>query len=80
MGGQTNGLSNQWAVGLMGCQPNGLSDQWACRTDGLSDHRKDTITAVMVCHGMLRGKRSGCISYISIIAKNRSKRELLDKL
>jgi len=26
---QTNGLSDQWAVGPMGCQTNGLSDQWA---------------------------------------------------
>ena len=29
MGCQTNGLSNQWAVGPMGCRTNGLSDQWA---------------------------------------------------
>ena len=32
-------VSDQWAVGLMGCRTNGLSDQWAvkpmgCRTTG----------------------------------------------
>ena len=32
-------VSDQWAVGLMGCRTNGLSNQWAvepigCRTTG----------------------------------------------
>jgi hypothetical protein len=29
MGCRTNGLSDHWVVGPMGCRTNGLSDQWA---------------------------------------------------
>ena len=31
---RTNGLSDQWAVGPMGCRTNGLSNQWAVGPQG----------------------------------------------
>ena len=29
MSGRNNGLSDQWAVGIMGCRNNGSSELWA---------------------------------------------------
>ena len=44
MGRRNNGLSKQWAVGIMGCRNNGSSELWAV---GIMTHNRQKPPAGM---------------------------------